>query len=65
VLAHDIGSCFDHILVDEYQDTNRLQLSIVLVLKPDYCRPQSRLRADTGTVFSVEASHAIGSRFQL
>jgi DNA helicase-2/ATP-dependent DNA helicase PcrA len=33
-LADDIGSRFDHILVDEYQDTNRLQSSILLALKP-------------------------------
>src|SRR5258706_9165321 len=33
-LADDIGSRFDHILVDEYQDTNRLQASILLALKP-------------------------------
>src|SRR5205823_3493023 len=33
-LADDIGGCFDHILVDEYQDTNRLQSSILLALKP-------------------------------
>lgn len=33
-LAQDIGSRFDHILVDEYQDTNRLQASILLALKP-------------------------------
>jgi hypothetical protein len=26
---------FDHVLVDEYQDTNRLQASILLKLKPD------------------------------
>ena len=26
---------FDHVLVDEYQDTNRLQASILLALKPD------------------------------
>ena len=26
---------FDHVLVDEYQDTNRLQASILLGLKPD------------------------------
>jgi DNA helicase II / ATP-dependent DNA helicase PcrA len=29
------GSRFDHVLVDEYQDTNRLQASILLALKPD------------------------------
>ena len=34
-LADDIGGRFDHILVDEYQDTNRLQSSILLALKPD------------------------------
>src|ERR1700723_2212779 len=33
-LAEDIGSRFDHVLVDEYQDTNRLQSSILLALKP-------------------------------
>ncbi len=34
-LAVDIGCRFDHVLVDEYQDTNRLQSSILLALKPD------------------------------
>src|ERR1700733_5071157 len=34
MLAEDIGGRFDHILVDEYQDTNRLQASILLALKP-------------------------------
>jgi DNA helicase-2/ATP-dependent DNA helicase PcrA len=33
-LAEQIGAKFDHILVDEYQDTNRLQASILLSLKP-------------------------------
>ncbi|MBV8455178.1 MAG: ATP-dependent helicase, partial [Acetobacteraceae bacterium] len=33
-LASDVGSRFDHVLVDEYQDTNRLQASILLALKP-------------------------------
>ena len=33
-LASDIGDRFDHVLVDEYQDTNRLQSSILLALKP-------------------------------
>lgn len=35
VLAAEIGARFDHILVDEYQDTNALQASILLALKPD------------------------------
>ena len=33
-LADDIGGCFDHVLVDEYQDTNSLQASILMALKP-------------------------------
>jgi DNA helicase-2/ATP-dependent DNA helicase PcrA len=33
-LAAEIGARFDHILVDEYQDTNVLQAEILLRLKP-------------------------------
>lgn len=33
-LAADVGARFDHVMVDEYQDTNRLQSSILLALKP-------------------------------
>ena len=36
-LAEDIGGRFDHVLVDEYQDTNRLQAAIILALKPNGC----------------------------
>jgi DNA helicase II / ATP-dependent DNA helicase PcrA len=35
VLAADMGGRFDHVLVDEYQDTNRLQATILHALKPD------------------------------
>lgn len=35
VLAADIGGKWDHVLVDEYQDTNRLQADILLGMKPD------------------------------
>jgi DNA helicase II / ATP-dependent DNA helicase PcrA len=34
VLAADMGARFDHVLVDEYQDTNRLQSRILHALKP-------------------------------
>ncbi|MCX5497670.1 ATP-dependent helicase [Kaistia dalseonensis] len=33
-IAGEIAARFDHVLVDEYQDTNRLQASILLGLKP-------------------------------
>jgi DNA helicase-2/ATP-dependent DNA helicase PcrA len=34
-LAQHISTHFDHVLVDEYQDTNRLQAEILYALKPD------------------------------
>ncbi len=34
-LAAHVGARFDHVLVDEYQDTNRLQAAILRTLKPD------------------------------
>jgi DNA helicase-2/ATP-dependent DNA helicase PcrA len=33
-LAQEVGGRFDHVLVDEYQDTNRLQSEIILAMKP-------------------------------
>ena len=34
-IAAGIGARFDHVLVDEYQDTNRLQAGILAALRPD------------------------------
>ena len=34
-LAGQVGARFDHVLVDEYQDTNLLQAAILRALKPD------------------------------
>jgi DNA helicase-2/ATP-dependent DNA helicase PcrA len=34
-LAREVGARFTHVLVDEYQDTNRLQAAILLGIKPD------------------------------
>lgn len=34
VIAAEVGGRFDHVLVDEYQDTNRLQASILMKMKP-------------------------------
>ncbi len=36
-VAEDVRLRFDHVLVDEYQDTNPLQATILLGLKPDGC----------------------------
>jgi len=36
-VATEVGARFDHILVDEYQDTNVLQAAILLRMKPDGC----------------------------
>jgi len=33
-LASEVSALFDHVLVDEYQDTNRLQASILARIKP-------------------------------
>ncbi|NRP74262.1 ATP-dependent DNA helicase PcrA [Ensifer psoraleae] len=35
VIAEEIGNRFDHVFVDEYQDTNRLQATILTALKPN------------------------------
>jgi DNA helicase-2/ATP-dependent DNA helicase PcrA len=34
-LAQHVSSNFDHVLVDEFQDTNRLQAEILYAMKPD------------------------------
>jgi DNA helicase-2/ATP-dependent DNA helicase PcrA len=33
--AAEVGAIFEHVLVDEYQDTNTIQATIVRLLKPD------------------------------
>ena len=35
LIAGEISARFDHVLVDEYQDTNRLQASVLLALRPN------------------------------
>ena len=35
MIAQQISSLFDHVMVDEYQDTNRLQASVLLAMRPD------------------------------
>jgi len=54
-LAEDIGGRFDHILVDEYQDSNRLQGSILLALKPDG-RGLTVVGDDAQSIYSFRAA---------
>jgi DNA helicase-2/ATP-dependent DNA helicase PcrA len=53
--AAEIGARFDHILVDEYQDTNRLQASILLALKPDG-RGMTVVGDDAQSIYSFRAA---------
>ena len=55
LLADDIGGRFDHVLVDEYQDTNRLQASILMALKPDG-RGLTVVGDDAQSIYSFRAA---------
>ncbi|WP_307437344.1 ATP-dependent helicase [Labrys monachus] len=55
MIAADIGARFDHVLVDEYQDTNRLQASILLALKPDG-RGLTVVGDDAQSIYSFRAA---------
>ncbi|MCC6736148.1 MAG: ATP-dependent helicase [Bauldia sp.] len=55
LLAADLGSRFDHVLVDEYQDTNRLQATILLRLKPDG-RGLTVVGDDAQSIYSFRAA---------
>ncbi|MCB8823141.1 ATP-dependent helicase [Microvirga rosea] len=54
-LAADIGGRFDHVLVDEYQDTNRLQASILTAMKPDG-RGLTVVGDDAQSIYSFRAA---------
>jgi DNA helicase-2/ATP-dependent DNA helicase PcrA len=54
-LAEDIGGRFDHILVDEYQDTNRLQAAIILAMKPGG-RGLTVIGDDAQSIYSFRAA---------
>src|SRR5438034_5185493 len=53
--AQDIGARFDHILVDEYQDTNRLQATILRALKPEG-RGLTVVGDDAQSIYSFRAA---------
>lgn len=54
-LALEISERFSHILVDEYQDTNRLQSGILLALRPDGNR-LSVVGDDAQSIYSFRAA---------
>jgi len=54
-LAGHVGSRFDHVLVDEYQDTNRLQAAILLAMKPDG-RGLTVVGDDAQSIYSFRAA---------
>jgi DNA helicase-2/ATP-dependent DNA helicase PcrA len=54
-LAAEIGARFDHLLVDEYQDTNALQASILLSLKPQG-RGLTVVGDDAQSIYSFRAA---------
>ena len=54
-LATEIGGWFDHVLVDEYQDTNLLQAEILHALKPDG-RGVTVVGDDAQSIYSFRAA---------
>src|SRR6266446_5380290 len=54
-LAAEVGGRFDHVMVDEYQDTNRLQSSILLALKPSG-RGLTVVGDDAQSIYSFRAA---------
>ena len=54
-IAQEIAARFDHVLVDEYQDTNRLQASILLALKPTG-RGMTVVGDDAQSIYSFRAA---------
>jgi DNA helicase-2/ATP-dependent DNA helicase PcrA len=54
-LARHVGARFDHVLVDEYQDTNRLQEKVLLALKPDG-RGLTVVGDDAQSIYSFRAA---------
>ena len=54
-LAAELDERFDHVLVDEFQDTNRLQAEILLKLKPDG-RGVTVVGDDAQSIYSFRAA---------
>ncbi len=54
-IARQVSARFDHVLVDEYQDTNALQAAILLGLKPDG-RGLTVVGDDAQSIYSFRAA---------
>ena len=54
-VAAEVGARFDHVLVDEYQDTNALQAAILLRMKPDG-RGVTVVGDDAQSIYSFRAA---------
>ncbi|ANP46123.1 ATP-dependent helicase [Candidatus Viadribacter manganicus] len=54
-LAAEVGARFEHVLVDEYQDTNKLQARILLAMKPDG-RGVTVVGDDAQSIYSFRAA---------
>jgi DNA helicase-2/ATP-dependent DNA helicase PcrA len=54
-IAGDIAARFDHVLVDEYQDTNKLQASVLLALCPNG-RGLTVVGDDAQSIYSFRAA---------
>jgi ATP-dependent DNA helicase UvrD/PcrA len=54
-IAEDIAARFDHVLVDEYQDTNKLQASVLLALCPNG-RGLTVVGDDAQSIYSFRAA---------
>ncbi len=54
-LARELGTRFRHVLVDEYQDTNRLQARVLRALKPDG-RGLAVVGDDAQSIYSFRAA---------
>ncbi|MET0439522.1 MAG: ATP-dependent helicase [Devosia sp.] len=55
MIARQVSDLFDHILVDEYQDTNRLQSSVLLAMRPDG-RGMTVVGDDAQSIYSFRAA---------
>ncbi|KKC39281.1 ATP-dependent DNA helicase [Devosia epidermidihirudinis] len=54
-IAAQVSGMFDHVLVDEYQDTNKLQASVLMAMRPDG-RNLTVVGDDAQSIYSFRAA---------